>query len=308
VSGDRRVRVRACAKINLSLRVLGVRPDGYHEVRTVLQSLALHDRLTFESTRGPFTLATSRADCPADRTNLVWRAAELVWGAARRRGRPSGLRVSVDKRIPVQAGLGGGSSDAAAALRVFREIWCPVLPPSRLEALAMQLGTDVPFFLRGGTALGVERGDRLFALSESGPQWVVIVQPDFGVSTADVYRWFDERTAPAHPTRRGNRPGGPYGEGGNDLEPPVAAHHPEVRRIVQALGRRGAAWAAMSGSGSACFGLFPSAPAARAAAAAVRARWPTTWLTRTLSARQYARWSAPMVGPDLPGAKPIGYT
>ena len=157
------VRVSAYAKINLSLRVLGVRPDGYHELRTIFQSIALHDTLTARVRRGPFALQCDDPACPADETNLVWRAAERVWaasgrrGASRRRGIMHGVEVRLAKRIPLQAGLGGGSSDAAAALRVFGSLW-RVNEPS-LRDIAATLGADVPYFLEGGTVLGLDRGD-----------------------------------------------------------------------------------------------------------------------------------------------------
>src|SRR6266853_3218182 len=117
------VRVSAYAKINLSLRVLGVRPDGYHELRTIFQSIALHDTLTVRVRRGPFALQCDDPRCPTDATNLVWQAAELVWAQSGRRGILRDIEVRLAKRIPLQAGLGGGSSDAAAALRLFGSLW-----------------------------------------------------------------------------------------------------------------------------------------------------------------------------------------
>lgn len=291
------VRVRASAKINVTLRVLGIRPDGYHELRTVFQSLALHDQLTVEPTSGGFEIACDDPTCPTDRSNLVWRAADAVWHAAGRRGPVSGLRVSIRKRIPMQAGLGGGSSDAAATLRVCTALWCPRLDVSELERLGGALGADVPFFLHGGTALGVERGDRLFPLADRPRAWVVLARPDAGVSTADAYRWFDQRQVKAgHRTgRRDAR--GPYGDGGNDLQGPVEDHHPIIRRLVRDLSRHGAQWAAMSGSGSVCFGLFSSRTAALAASTALNGRACRTLVTRTQTAREYERHARPFIVP-----------
>lgn len=302
------VRVRACAKINLTLRVLGVRPDGYHELRTVFQSLALHDELTVESTSGGLEIACDDPTCPTDRSNLVWRAADAVWRAARRRGPVSGLRVSIRKRIPMQAGLGGGSSDAAATMRICAALWCPRLDSAELERLGAALGADVPFFLRGGTALGVERGDRLFPLVDRPRSWVVLAQPANGISTADAYRWFDEwQAGAARPGTRGRREnrestrppglvrsvGGPYGDGGNDLQGPVERHHPVIRRLVRELAEHGAQWSAMSGSGSVCFGLFSSRSNAQAASVALNGRACRTLVTRTLTADEYGRGAAP---------------
>lgn len=292
------VRVRACAKINLTLRVLGQRPDGFHELRTVFQSLALHDQLTVESRSGGFEIACNDPRCPADRTNLVWRAADAVWRAAGRRGPVRGLRVSIRKRIPMQAGLGGGSSDAAAVVRVCAALWCPRIDPADIDRLCASLGADVPFFLRGGTALGVERGDRLFPLAGRPRSWVVLAQPNVGVSTADAYRWFDEFWASArHAAARRGDLRGPYGDGGNDLQGPVERHHPIIGRLVRDLSRRGAQWAAMSGSGSVCFGLFSSRAAALAASTALNGRACRTLVTRTLTAPEYERHARPFTVP-----------
>ena len=300
------LRVRACAKINLTLRVLGIRPDGYHELRTVLQSLALHDTLTFTASSGPLQIACRDARVPLDDRNLVWRAAQALWRAAGRRGTVDGVRVAIRKRIPMQAGLGGGSSDAAATLRTLAHIWCPAMPQVELEAIGATLGADVPFFFRGGTALGVERGDRLFQLADHGRPWVVLAQPDFGVSTADAYGWFDATLAKpsgvAHrPSRRSRRPRrgalGPFGDGGNDLQAPVAARHPAISRLVRALMARGACWSAMSGSGSVCFGLFPTNSEATATAAALATARCATIVTRAQTMAEFSRASTPVSGP-----------
>ena len=191
----RAVRVRAFAKINLALRVVGVRADGYHELLTTFQSLALHDTLTFTVVRGPFHIACDDPACPVDRTNLVWRAADEIWRAAGRRGEPGGVRVHIEKRIPLAAGLGGGSSDAAASLRALSSLWGVELGEDRLRRIAAGLGADVPYFLEGGTALGVGRGDVLFPLIDWPASWIVLLLPDFGVSTVDAFRWFDRQRA-----------------------------------------------------------------------------------------------------------------
>jgi 4-diphosphocytidyl-2-C-methyl-D-erythritol kinase len=265
------VRVNAFAKINLALHVLGARRDGYHELRTTFQTLALHDTLTFSPSRGSFEMVCDDPACPVDRSNLVWRAAERLWRAAGRRGAPGGVSVRLAKRIPLQAGLGGGSSDAAAALRALALLWRVTLARDRLRRIAIQLGADVPFFLEGGTVLGLNRGDVLRPLADWPASWVVLVLPDFGVSSKDAYRWWDAaaRTPPRLDARRRGafrRGADTAGPCGNDLEGPVAAWHPEISRIVAALTRAGAHHAAMSGSGSAVFGLFGDRRAAERAA------------------------------------------
>src|SRR5580765_6148498 len=174
------VRVSAYAKINLSLRVLGVRPDGYHELRTIFQSIASHDTLAVRARRGPFVLECTAPECPADETDLVWRAADQVWAASGRRGVLRDVEVRLTKRIPLQSGLGGGSSDAAAALRALGSLWRVKDAP--LREIAARLGADVPYFLEGGTVLGLDRGDLLFPLVDHPVAWVTLVVPPFGVS------------------------------------------------------------------------------------------------------------------------------
>jgi 4-diphosphocytidyl-2-C-methyl-D-erythritol kinase len=287
----RPVRARACAKINLTLRVLGIRPDGYHELRTTFQSVALHDTLTFTTAGGPFAITSDHPGCPTDATNLVSIAARHLWRAAGRRGVPRDLRVHIAKRIPVEAGLGGGSSDAAAALRALNLLWGLNMSTGELEDIARNLGADVAFFLEGGAVLGVERGDLLFPLQDAPPAWVVLARPDFGISTKDAYGWWDQahrarRTAMARPATRAD-------EWVNDLQGPVAARHRTIPKLVRQLKRSGARHAAMSGSGSAVFGLFDGRDAAIEAAEAISGPRVTTWTTRTTGRREHLRVTAP---------------
>ncbi len=287
------MRVRAFAKINLSLRVLGVRPDGYHELRTIFQSIALHDTLVFRRTTGPFRLECDDPACPSNERNLVWRAAERLWKASGRKGPPRNVAVSIRKRIPVAGGLGGGSSDAAAAIRALGTLWH--VPLGRQRTIAWALGADIPYFFEGGTALGLGRGDLLFPLHDHPARAVLLVLPRFGVSTADAFGWWDAGHGSSTPRRRVTTPSaeavGPE-QFRNDLEPPVAARHPEIGRIVRRLRRSGAVHAAMSGSGSTVFGLFSTRPAAERAAADVEGRGRRVVLTRTLSRTAYARLAA----------------
>jgi 4-diphosphocytidyl-2-C-methyl-D-erythritol kinase len=291
-------RVRALAKINLSLRILRVRPDGYHELETRFQSLALHDTLTIHATRGPFRIECDDPAVPTDRRNLVWRAAARVWRASGRRGAPRGVIVRLTKRIPMQAGLGGGSSDAAAALGALGRRWR--VGEAKLRAIAASIGADVPYFFEGGTVLGVGRGDRLVPLPDRPASWVALVLPAFGVSTKDAYGWFDHDRGPERPTIRGGPAlrNGPVArlfqgrDGQNDLQKPVAKRHPEIARLVRALRRLGADSAAMSGSGSAVFGLFATrSQALRASRALASAPYTTVRavLTRTVSRAGYRR-------------------
>mgnify|MGYP003373405765 CR=1 FL=1 len=281
------VVVRAFAKINLDLRILGTLPDGYHEVRTVLQSVRLHDTLTFTPGRGPLVIDCDVPGVPLDGRNLVWKAAALLDHAVRgRRGDPAGVRVHLAKRIPAEAGLGGGSSDAAATLLALTRLWRLDLDLPSLLRLGARLGADVPFFLAGGTVLGAGRGDDISPLSEPHRTSVVIVKPPFGVSTPDAYRWFDEDGPPRQSRARRRLPSSwpPWAASlRNDLEAPVVRRHPPIRRVARALTGLGADYAAMSGSGSAVFGLFEAADTARTAQAALARRGWNAWVTQTLS-------------------------
>src|SRR5262245_42636946 len=189
---SRALVLRPSAKINLTLHVGPVRADGFHDVRTVMQSIALSDPLTLTLRKGPFVFATRGPGVPADRTNLVWRAADALWRALGRSGEPANTHVKLDKQIPMAAGLGGGSADAAATLAGLHRLWGGKLSRRDLMQLAGTLGSDVPFFLHGGTALGVGRGEELYPLADVRRLGVVIVKPSFGVSTAEAYRWLDE--------------------------------------------------------------------------------------------------------------------
>ncbi len=322
------VRVRAHAKINLNLRVLGRRPDGYHDLRTVFQALALHDTLTFRRRPGPFVIDSNDVRLPAGSSNLVWRAADLLWRHLCGEGEPRDLMVHVEKRIPMKAGLGGGSADAAAALVGLACMWRPD-GTADLAPLARQIGADVAFFFTGGAALGLGRGDDIRPMPDLPPLAVLLVLPPFDVSTADAYRWWDEdsglvgrveqvgqvgnersdprtvgpsdfRTAsvpvpPASPAQ--TIPHCPWPapdcEVANDFEAIVSARHPQVREIVASLTAAGARAAAMTGSGSTVFGLFDDDDRASRAARAMADAGHEVMRTRTLARREYAAESAP---------------
>jgi 4-diphosphocytidyl-2-C-methyl-D-erythritol kinase len=284
--------LRAHAKVNLRLAVLQRRADGYHDLETVFQSLALHDVLEFEARPGPLALSCDMPGVPLDARNLVWSAASLVWGCAGRLGEPAGVHVRLRKRIPAQGGLGGGSSDAAAALLAFAALWLPGEDLPTLADLGASLGADVPFFLCGGTALGLLRGDRIFPLADLEPRYVVLVLPPFGVSTPAAYEWLDEARGQGLPgacfEQELRLTGSVRLRVGNHLQPPVERRHPEIGRLREALLASGAEAAAMSGSGSTVFGLFGTRERAAGAAAALRREGWKALVTRTASRRQSA--------------------
>lgn len=294
------VTVRAHAKINLDLRVLGTRPDGFHELRTVFQALALHDTIECVPRPGPFAIECSTAGVPLDRSNLVWRAADRLWRALRRDGGARDMLVRLHKRIPLQGGLGGGSADAAATLVGLVHAWRVAIRPSQLVDVAASLGADVPFFLSGGTALGLGRGDEIYPLADLPRHWVVLLVPGFGVASVDAYGWYDgERDLTRGPSvREPQHVPGPWPSRAaqmiNDLEAPIARHHPEIEQMKTALRRAGALAAAMSGSGSTVFGLFQKK---REAALAVERLAGSGWrvvLTESLDRGEYARRSRPV--------------
>lgn len=287
MSEGRRLRLAAPAKINLVLDLLGSREDGYTEIATVYQTVELADEVTVSVAEGPdrTVIEAEGLDLPPER-NLAWRAAEVYRRAA---GWSGGIRIALRKRIPEGAGLGGGSSDAAAVLVALEELAGRRLGKEALRRLASRLGADVPFLLEGGLAIGRGRGDELEPL----PDWprplpVVLARLGPPLSTAEVYaraRLTPRRDPPKiqrflDQLRAAPRRLPPVG---NMLFGPAAELRPAIRRLVQRLAEAGGR-AAMTGSGSAVFGLFAAEEEAAAAARALAAAEPEAWvcLTRTL--------------------------
>jgi 4-diphosphocytidyl-2-C-methyl-D-erythritol kinase len=263
------LRLPAFAKINLCLQVLGRRADGYHELRTVFQTVSLHDTLELLVTWRPgITLETDDPALPTGPENLVYRAIDAVGGEI---GFRHGIRARLQKRIPVARGLGGGSSDAAAALIGMLRLAKKSLPLERLMEVAAHLGADVPFFLFGGRALAVNRGDEIYPLRDEPKRAILIVSPrDLGVSTKEAYQWIS-----AELTNRSKPPNiwkfcalcwSRQGEASNDFEGTVFRRHPRLGDIRDGLLKQGAAEAALAGSGSAVFGVFRNPAQARRAA------------------------------------------
>jgi 4-diphosphocytidyl-2-C-methyl-D-erythritol kinase len=298
----RRATARAHAKINLDLRVLGSRPDGFHELRTVFQTIALHDTVVCVEREGPLALECHTAGVPIDRSNLVWRAAEALWRSIRRTGDVRDVLIQLTKRIPLQAGLGGGSADAAATLLSLARLWRVPVRPTQLTDVAATLGSDVPFFLTGGTALGLGRGEEVYPLADLPRHWIVLVIPGFGVSSAEAYRWYDaERDLPrGAASREPQYVPGPWPSRAaqmiNDLEAPIARHHPEIDQMKLSLRRAGALAASMSGSGSTVFGLFQQRREAEVAVTRLSGAGWRVLLTESLNWGAYARLSRPVVG------------
>ena len=298
VSRRLKLTVRAHAKVNLDLRVLGVRADGYHELRTVFQAIALHDTLVCTEKPGPFTLKCRTAGVPLDASNLVWKAAAALWIALGRGGEIRDAVIQIDKKIPLESGLGGGSADAAAALMALGRLWGGA-PITLLREVGATIGADVPFFLSGGTALGLGRGEEIYPLVDLPPHYVVIVRPPFGVSTAEAYGWYDEdRSEGVRENREFQQLPVPWPSRAaqmiNDLEPPVIRRHQEISGLKLHLREAGASAAAMSGSGSAVFGLFRSRAVAERAVKPLSRNGARALVTRTLTRAEHERRSRPV--------------
>lgn len=269
---------KAYAKVNLTLAVEEKRLDGYHEVVSVMQRVSLCDTLTAEQTREGITLTCSDPALPSGEENLAHRAASLFF---RETGIAGGAALTLEKRIPSQAGLGGGSSDAASALLALRKLYVPALPDTELETMAAALGSDVPFFIRGGTQLATGRGEVLSPLPPLTDGWFVIVKPTESFSTPSMYRRLDNlppACTPPIPPLQGGLPALAAGLF-NRFEAAIPAGS-AVWDIKARLAAYGALASLLSGSGSAVFGLFDTETAARAAVEALRPAWPEIFLAR----------------------------
>ncbi len=263
------VSLPAFAKINLSLDLLGRRSDGYWEIRTVYQTISLCDRLRLRlKLRGGVEVRVPGGGAPAGRANLV---ARILEKARRRLGLRQGIEVEIEKNIPSGRGLGGGSSDAAAALVGLLRLTREALPENEVFRLAAAVGSDVPVFLLGGRALGVGRGEEVYALDDRPVRYCVLLCPPWPIATRAAYGWarrLTPRRQAAKMVSSGSLQDGLWSSG-NDFEPVVFPRFPELARMKAALLRAGAEQAGLSGSGSTVYGLFAERTSAEAAAA----RW-----------------------------------
>jgi len=294
----REIRIPAFAKVNLRLDVLGKRADGYHELRTIFHTVTLQDTLRFRPHRGSgIELKISgneQLSQEATEKNLVYRAVDALRRELKIR---PGVEILLQKRIPAGRGLGGGSSDAAAALLGYLQFTGEKLKRTRLLEIAAGLGADVPFFLLGGRALGIGRGDEIYPLPDIPKLNLVIVSPkDIHVPTPDAYRWLHApelasltKSAATHKlfefcalcwSAQGERLS-------NDFEQAVFRRHPRLDRIRRALLQGGASEALLAGSGSAVFGVFPSP--AKARRAVVGFPHDQAFVCETISRSRYAR-------------------
>jgi len=272
-----KVRRLCPAKVNLSLRVLGRRKDGYHELVTVMQPLSLADELIlgFETVGAGITLEGDLAGTPVGEGNLVWRAARLFQAET---GRGESIRLTLNKRIPVAAGLGGGSSDAAGVLAALNILAGKPLQEAELHRLAVRLGADVPFFLLRGPAVARGIGADLTPISLP-PIWYLLVNPGLRLSTRWVYQNLDLEALGRRPGRPDDfrDPADPENWGDNDLADVTLKHYPQLVELLQTLAGLGGQAHGMSGSGPTLFAVFSSAEAAQDAARRLRRTFPG-WL------------------------------
>lgn len=250
----------ANAKINIGLRIVGRREDGYHLLHTLFQEIDFGDEIILtDDPSGETTLQVSgphAGEVPTGETNLCIQAARLI---RERSGAGRGIHIRLDKHIPPRTGLGGGSSDAATVLRGMNDMWRAGLSPADLERIAAELGADVPFFIRGGLQLGEGIGEVLTPINKQLPYTIALVIPPFGVDTAWAYRQFASRQSfpppPAFDQLITEDPI-PWEVFTNDFEEVVFLRHSQLAELKKELLKAGAVYASLSGSGSAVYGLF----------------------------------------------------
>lgn len=287
-----RVALKAYAKINLGLSILGCRADGFHELRTIYQTISLADELEIRLSAGPrrVALETSGMEVPAGRENLAVRAAEVLLEELPIKRQ---VFISLRKRIPPGSGMGGASSDAAAVLRALVYLSRTRLPLERLFHLAAQLGSDVPFFLVGGRAVGLGRGEEVYPLPETPRRTCLVLFPGTGMNTVEAYRLLRAprltllRARPTIESFCGRTNEGVADRLANDFEPLVFRRFPFLAEAKTALLRAGAETAGVSGSGSALFALFEDSRKARQAVQRWQGAGNRVWLARTVSRREF---------------------
>ncbi|MBR4289507.1 MAG: 4-(cytidine 5'-diphospho)-2-C-methyl-D-erythritol kinase [Oscillospiraceae bacterium] len=251
----------AFAKLNLTLDVLGKRDDGYHDLKSVMQTVSVRDDIEIDVGTGkPWVLKCDKPGIPTDETNLAWKAAKLYLDTIKKD--PDGLEIRITKRIPSQAGMGGGSADAAAVLRALNDHYGNPLSILALAELGAQVGSDVPFCVVCGTAMCEGRGERLRRLPDMPDCIFVVCKPEFSVSTPELYQKIDSVSIPKHPDNQAMESALLAGDLErvakniyNVFDPVVTQEHPELNYIKSIMHQYGAITYQMTGSGSAVFGI-----------------------------------------------------
>lgn len=278
----------AFAKVNLTLDVFDRRADGYHDLCSVMQAISLRDDIEIDLDTGkPWKLLCEKEGVPTDERNLAWKAARVFFDALG--GEPDGLEIRITKRIPSQAGLGGGSADAAAVLRALNRHQNYPLSVYALCELGAQVGSDVPFCVLGGTALAEGRGERLTKLPDAPEMFFVVCKPELSFSTPELYRKLDEVTIAKHPETtlmRAALQRGDLEEIGKNLcnvfEQVTIGEHLELNYIKSILMSYGAYGAQMTGSGSAVYGIFDSFEYAAVACTMLKDNYPQVFIAKTV--------------------------
>ena len=282
------LREGAFAKINLTLDVLGKRPDGYHDIQSVMQTISIRDDVEVEvGTAKPWTLSCDKEDVPQDSSNLAWKAAEMFCRAAKRD--PEGVAIRITKRIPTQAGLGGGSADAAAVLRALNRHYDYPFSIYALAELGAEVGSDVPFCTLGGTVLCQGRGERLRKLPDLPETLFVVCKPDFPVSTPELHRRLDETAIARRPDHTAMEAAIVQGDVGaiagqlcNVFEPVVTEKHLELNYIKSLMNSYGALGFAMSGSGPSVYAIAPSFEYAAVICTMLKDNYPQVFIAKTV--------------------------
>ena len=284
-ASGRTLSVPACAKLNLTLDILGKRPDGYHEMKMVMQTISLHDDVVLTLTDGKdITCRVADAALPCDERNLAVRAAKAFCEAVNYSG---GIDIALTKRIPSEAGMAGGSADAAAVLRALRDLVSPALTDEHLEQIGAAVGSDVPFCIRGGTQLAEGRGEVLTVLPPAPKCFAAVCKPDFPISTPALFARVDGVTLSDRPDTdamlsaiEGGNADALCKNVSNVFEQALPeAQRQRIEEIKRALTEHGALCAAMTGSGSAVFGLFREEDACQSACRALQSERIMTFCT-----------------------------
>lgn len=279
--------LKSPAKINLGLQVLGKRPDGYHEIRTILQEIELHDLLYLSEMEEGIQLRCSDPRLPIDDRNLAFKAARLV---KEKTGFSGGVKIYLDKKIPIGGGLGGGSSNAACVIKGLNQLWGLRLTLEEMQNLGAEIGSDVPFFISGGTALATGRGEKIWPLSPLPETWLIVITPDLEISTLWAYKNlnleltnFSINSNVILPEDERNEWFSRVLEGKwiNSFEDLVIREYPVVGEAKKLLEQVGARWVSLSGSGSSVFGIFDGQKEATSARSQItESRW-LVYLTHT---------------------------
>lgn len=278
----------AYAKLNLTLDVLGKREDGYHDLQSVMQTISLRDDIEIDVGTGkPWEILCTDESIPTDERNLAWKAAKLYLDTIGQD--PNGLQIRILKRIPTQAGLGGGSADAAAVLRALNRHYNAPLSIAALAELGGQVGSDVPFCVLCGTAMAEGRGDRLRKLPDMPDCVFVVCKPDFSVSTPELYRKLDETAIARRPDNRAMEAAILSGDLEqvarnlwNVFDPVVTAEHLELNYIKSICNAYGALGQQMTGSGSAVFAILPNFEYAAVVCNMLKDNYPQVFIAKPI--------------------------